>query len=81
MKPLDTQEYEIFHDIAAIMDEARERWADLDETNTSDNFILYAMTYLGRGTSSHRNADIDRVDMLMKAAGLIIEAALAAGDE
>lgn len=64
------------NEIERIMEAARKQWEGLDPVNTGDDFILYSLAYLGRSTDAKRNEGLDRKDMLRKAAGLLIEAAI-----
>lgn len=65
----------ILAEVTAEMERARAKWAELDATNTSEDFILYALAYIGRATPAARNNREDKHEMLIKAIGLLARAA------
>lgn len=53
---------------------ARAKWADVDEFNAKDNFILYSLAYIGRAIHTVRNDRYNQRSMLIKAIGLLFRA-------
>ncbi len=63
--------------LAAVEDEverSRREWSDLDQTNTTNDFVALALAYVGRATSARRNTE-DKVACLVKGCGLLVRAA------
>jgi hypothetical protein len=66
--------------VAGYLDKSRVRWPTLDKSNTDQDYILYALAYIGRATTAAQNVGFDRKEMLGKAASLLV-AAMTAIDE
>ncbi len=67
--------------IRAIKDEASraaEKFAEFDQTNTTNDYIAYAAAYMGRaaaGCARNERGNLDPRGMLIKAAALLANAA------
>lgn len=74
-----TRDYEkVTKDVERAIAYAREKIdAEFDANNTRNDWIAYATAYTGRAAEKvFRNEGEDAYDMLVKAAGLLVEAAV-----
>ena len=64
----------IYEEVASEIERANKKWGtDFDEQNTLNDWLVYAMIYLGKAGQVDKTEDEQR-KALIKAAGLVINA-------
>lgn len=66
---------DFLEEVDVEVERAKERWKQVDQTNSVNDYIAYALAYIGRATSARRNNGEDKIVMLVKGAGLLAIAA------
>ena len=62
-------------EVDAEVERSKKQWQQLDQTNTVNDYVAYALAYIGRATSARRNAGENKIQMLAKGVGLLVMAA------